>query len=130
MPEQLTKEIMLASKSHDPTSARMQIVSFTPQEQKMRAIKALLTLWLIAALCVLIPIAHFILVPGFLIAGGIAAFRKWKLPAEGREASGECPDCHHAVHIDLEKNSDLPQWHNCPECGVSLELTESTKSPA
>jgi len=102
----------------------MHIEAFSAQEQKIRAAKSLLGIWLVAALCILIPIAHFILVPGFLAAGVIVAARKWKVAEEGREARGECPACHHEVVIDLEKNSELPQWRKCPDCGKALELAE------
>ena len=88
----------------------------------MRAIKTLLLFWLIAAVCVLIPIAHFILVPGFFIGGMVAASRKWKRTAEGIDAEGICPVCQNAVTIDLEKSAELPQWRTCPQCSESLEL--------
>jgi len=125
MPEQLTCNILLKSKACEQTRAIMHIEAFSPQEQKIRAAKSLLGIWLIAALCILIPIAHFILVPGFLIAGVVVALRKLKSTAEGREASGECPACHHPVTLDLEKNSELPQWRKCPDCGNTLELAEN-----
>jgi len=127
MPEQLTRNILLKSKACEPTRAVMHIETFSPQEQKIRAAKSLLGIWLVAALCVFIPIAHFILVPGFLIAGVVAASRKLKLAEEGREASGECPTCHHPVTIDLEKSSELPQWRKCPDCGNNLELAAIQK---
>jgi len=127
MPEQLTRNILLKSKACEPIRAVMHIETFSPQEQKIRAAKSLLGIWLVAALCVFIPIAHFILVPGFLIAGVVAASRKLKLTEEGREASGECPACHHPVTIGLEKSSELPQWRKCPDCGNTLELAEAQK---
>jgi len=101
----------------------MRVESFSPREQKVRAVKALLGLWLIAALCILIPIAHFLLVPGFLVAGVIVASGKWRTAEEGKEASGECPACHHQISIDLEKSSELPQWRKCPDCEKALEIS-------
>ncbi len=95
---------------------------FSRKEQKTRAIKALLIFWLIALVSILIPIAHFILVPGFLIAGAIVASRKWRITEEGHEAAGVCPACDQQIVLDLDKNSDLPQWVHCPNCNISLEL--------
>lgn len=123
MAETITQEILFKSQSSNKTApATMRTESFAPQEQKMRALKALLSLWAVAAVCVLIPIAHFVLVPGFLFGGIIVASRRWKSEREGIDASGSCPECDKQVTISLDKNPDLPQWHPCPECDTQLEL--------
>jgi len=123
MAENMTHSIRFKSQVSGETSlADMHVEKFSPQEQKMRALKTLLTLWAIAALCVLIPIAHFVLVPGFLIGGVIVASRRWKTVQEGRNAAGICPACGNHICIQLDKNAELPQWHDCPECSEPLEL--------
>ncbi len=113
---------LLSQKSGESCDGTMRVQRFSEQECKLRAVKTLLLFWLIAAVCILIPIAHFILVPGFLIGGVVAASRNWKRTAEGLEADGECPVCHNAITIDLEKSAELPQWRSCPHCSESLEL--------
>ena len=126
MAEHITRTIQFKSQKNGAlSSAEMHIVTFTQQDQKIRALKALLTFWGIGVLCVLIPIAHFILVPGFLIGGVIAASRQWKIEQEGIDATGTCPACGKDTCISLDKNADLPQWKDCPECGDSLELQDS-----
>jgi len=125
MAEQITHEIQFKSqKSDEANPAEMHVIVFTPQEQKMRALKSMTVFWAIGALCVLIPIAHFILVPGFFIGGIVAASRRWKIEEEGIDATGSCPACHNDIRITLEKNSELPQWHDCPECADPLELRD------
>jgi len=104
------------------TAAVMQAITFTPQEQKSRAMKKFLMFFVIASVCILIPIAHFFLVPGFLIGGIIAAKRLWNRSSEGIDAKGICPACNKQITINLDKNGELPQWHDCPECGDALEL--------
>ncbi len=123
MAEEVTRNIHFKNqKSAKRTSAHMRVRVYTPQEQKMRALKSLLTFWAIAAVCVLIPIAHFILVPGFFIGGIIVALRTRKQSEEGLAANGACPGCRKDIELRLEKQAELPQWHTCPECGESLEL--------
>jgi len=127
MPEQQTRIIRFKSqKSGASSSAEMHVNTFTQQEQKVRALKALLKFWAIAAVCVLIPIAHFLLVPGFFIGGIIVASRQWKTEEEGLDATGACPACNNNICIKLDKNADLPQWKDCPECGGPLELQASS----
>jgi len=126
MAEEVTRNICFKNqKNAKQTSAHMRVRIYTPQEQKMRALKSLLTLWAIAAVSVLIPIAHFILVPGFFIGGIIVALRTRKLAEEGIAASGTCPACRKEIEIRLEKQAELPQWHPCPACADSLELRDA-----
>ena len=129
MAEKVTRDIQFKSQSSDKqTPASMHLSMFTVQEQKVRAIKSLLTFWLIAALCVLIPIAHFVLVPGFFIGGIIVASRRWKMTEEGHDANGRCPECGNDISIPLDKSADLPQWHDCPECAKALELQQGEQA--
>jgi len=128
MAEQITRNIQFKSQKNGKNKpAKMHLFLFTQQEQKIRALKSLMTLWGIAALCVLIPIAHFILVPGFFVAGIIVASRRWKTGEEGIDATGPCPDCNNEICLKLDKNAELPQWKDCPECGDPLEL-QATRS--
>ncbi len=123
MSENIIQPILFKSqKSGESAPAEMHAIDFTPQEQKARGLKTLALFWAIAIVCVLIPIAHFFLVPGFLIGGIVAAKRRWERAREGIEANGSCPVCKHTIHIDLEKNGEIPQWRDCPECGEALEL--------
>ncbi len=128
MPERVKRNIQFCSKSCEPAPATITVDVFTNKEQKIRAAKALLVLWLIALASILIPVAHFILVPAFFIAGAVIASRKWRATEEGIEASGACPSCGQQIVLDLDKNSDLPQWSHCPKCDKSLELV-ATASP-
>jgi len=123
MPEQVTRDIQFKSqKNQHITQAKMLVQIYNEKEQKLRAIKTLLLFWLIAAVCVLIPIAHFLLVPGFFIVGIIKAIKLWSKAEDGLTAEGECPVCHNQISFNLEKSVELPQWRDCPECGESLEL--------
>ncbi len=131
MSEKITHKIKFKSQKNGKTmSAEMRVTAFSIQERKMRALKTLLGFWLIATVCILIPIAHLILVPGFLIGGYIAAKRRWHTAEEGIDASGPCPACENDICIKLEKDADLPQWHDCPECSGPLELQATTDHDA
>ena len=125
MPESVTRDIRFKSQKNGTlTDAKMHLTSFSEHEQKVRSIKSLLGLWGIGAICILIPVAHFILVPAFLVGGVVVASRRWKTAEEGLDAEGVCPACSNNIQIPLEKNAELPQWHDCPQCGDPLELRE------
>jgi len=129
MAEQIIRAIRFKSqKDSESNPAEMHVIIFTQREQKIRALKSMMTFWVIAALCIFIPIAHFILVPGFLIGGIVAASRRWKTKEEELEATGSCPACHNGICIKLDKSIGLPQWKNCPECADSLELQAASEN--
>lgn len=76
---------------------------WTSKEKIRRALKTLGLMWGLAVLSIAIPIAHFILVPGFFLAGPIAA-----LIIFGREnvilgGIGTCPDCREVFDISKSK---------------------------
>ena len=122
MPQQMTQTIQLKSQAGNTNQADMTFVTYSNAERKTRAIKALLGFWALAVLSIPIIIAHFVLIPGFLIGGVVMSSKRWKTEKEAESVSGVCPACGNAITIKLEKKGDLPQWQYCPSCADSLEL--------
>jgi len=128
MPTSISCTIQFKSQTSGETAlAALQVVVFSPQEQKMRALISLLIFWAIAVICIMIPLGHFVLVPGFLIGGVIIASKRWKAVEEARDAAGSCPSCGNHICIQLDKNAELPRWHDCPECSDPLELQPASQ---
>ena len=90
-----------------------------------RALLRLLGFWLAAGLAVFIPIAHFVLVPGFLIAGPVLAYLTYQQKQARDHAEGQCPVCQAEVNIKLEAKDEIPKWSYCPACNASLEITDA-----
>jgi len=133
MPELMTRTIQLKSQAGDTNQAEMTLTAYSNAERKKRAVLTLLTLWGLAALSIPILIAHFILVPGFLIGGIVMFFKRWKTEQEAESVSGTCPACGNQITINLEKKGEFPQWRYCPSCNDSLELDalpETASAPA
>ena len=84
----------------------------------------------LAIVSVLIPVAHFLLVPGFLIAA--FATLAMKLGAKTRilSARGTCPDCAAEQDFDIPGTWRLPQDITCRGCRRRLTLTAGTTPPA
>lgn len=64
------------------------------------AFKYLGLCWLAAVLSIFLPIAHFFLVPGFLIAGPFVAYVKWNQQNRLLGGSGQCASCEKALSIE------------------------------
>lgn len=94
------------------------------RERKMRAAKIWGLMWLGAVLSLPIMIVHFILVPGFLIAGPVMAVRRYRVTEVPDYVSGRCPSGKEDFTLALESSARLPMWTHCPQCNASLNLIE------
>lgn len=96
--------------------------SFTPWERMVQAGKVLAVAWSLALITVFIPIAHFVLVPLFLVAGPVMALMKYRVETVAEKAHGVCPECEQAVDIALDPADRLPKWTYCPACNKPVQL--------
>lgn len=119
-----TRTIRIESNNGESTTGMLHITAYTKKERVMRAIKALALMWALALATALIPIAHFVLVPGFLLAGPIMAFMRYRVVDHPDNATGECPVCRQSIKIDLEPNARLPMWTYCPAYSDPIQLQE------
>jgi hypothetical protein len=94
-----------------------------------RAVVALLVCWALALVSVFIILAHFVLVPGFLIAGPVLAYLRFRVARAVTSIDGACPRC------GIEQEFDPPSWGRtviCPRCKNQLTLTglDGSEAPA
>lgn len=74
-------------------------------------------------LCVFIPVAHFFLVPGFLIAGLVVFFRRRGAALVIQSARGKCPDCGAQQDFDAPTRWEPELTVDCKQCHRRLRLT-------
>lgn len=111
------------------SSGQVFIQHWSPKQQLWRAAKTLLLLWGIAALTVLIPIAHFVLVPLFLVAGPVAASIVYKQHATVLGGSGVCPKCNREFEIVAAKDR-WPLKDLCSACYQQVTILKQDSSSA
>lgn len=95
--------------------------SLSTGERVMRALTILGICWGLAAVTILIPVAHFVLVPGFLLAGPFAAWFRYRPRSLVLGGVGTCPGC----DAELVVPSQAEHWPLsaiCDSCMESLEL--------
>jgi len=122
MSESKTEAIIIRGNDSEASVAVLHSCSFSSAERLSRAGKLLGIAWLLALITAFIPIAHFFLVPLFLIAGPVMAVMKYKLETVLEKAHGVCPECSKAVDIILEPTDKLPKRTYCPDCNKPLQL--------
>ena len=105
------------------TSARVAVVRHTSAARAWRALRVLALCWGLGVLAILVPIAHFVLVPGFVLLGIALAVGRLREGATIVGVSGTCPRC--GVERALEAGGRLRAETRaaCPECLNSLALT-------
>jgi hypothetical protein len=88
----------------------------------VRAVSGLAPVWLAGLLAIFIPIAHFLLVPGFGVLGLWVFWRRWTTRESVHSTSGTCPDCGHEQKFDLAGQWQPPHHVTCQHCQRSLVL--------
>jgi len=83
----------------------------------------------LAIVSVLIPVAHFLLVPGFLIAAFASLAMKLGATTRILSARGTCPDCAVEQDLDLPGAWRLPRDITCRGCQRRLTLTAAATPP-
>ncbi len=93
----------------------------------MRAAKIWGLMWALMVLSLPAPlmIIHFILVPGFLIAGPVMAYRRHITAMElPHHLDGSCPDCKQNMALPAKSLGRLPMMVQCPACQKWLNVQE------
>lgn len=102
--------------------------AYDNRDRFKRAAKAWTGCWIAAVLCVPLIGLHWFLVPGFLIAGPIMAYKRYHALFTSEKASGVCPVCHNDVTISLEPKERPELWKYCPSCNSPLHLVDKNEA--
>jgi hypothetical protein len=105
------------------TAGQLQTTWFENADRVKRALLKLGLFWLLAVGSLPIIFAHWVLVPGFFLAGPWMAYRTYKITHRRDQISGDCPTCNEAITIKLEAKDGLPKWTYCPACNAPLHIT-------
>ncbi len=125
MTEQQSRPITISNSNGQQTSGTLSYTVFSKQERVARALKTLGIFWALALVTLFIPLAHFVLVPGFFIAGPTVASLPYRAPEPPAKARGECPTCHEPFTLQLDAGDRLPKWTYCSANNDPIQLSES-----
>lgn len=106
----------------------LNVTLFEPNDRTVRALKTLGLFWALSIASIPIIIAHWVLVPGFFIAGPILAVRRYRMVQRTDDAEGNCPACRADIKVELEPADVLPKWTYCPKCNAPIQLTPALTS--
>jgi hypothetical protein len=106
-----------------PTPGSVTIHTFDREQRVRRALAGLGRWWGVALLSVFIPVAHFVLVPSFLIYGVWQSVQRLGTVELATDARGRCPDCGAEQALELAPRWRAPQPVTCRQCHRGLRLT-------
>jgi hypothetical protein len=123
MPRSESQAVTFKSSDNDTSvNAELQVTFYNDKDRLKRALMRLGLFWLLAIGSIPIIFAHWVLVPGFFIAGPFAAMMVYRIDQAFDNASGQCPNCNEKISIKLEPKDTLPKWTYCPSCNKSIQI--------
>ena len=106
--------------AEEPTHGSATVESFPTAVRMRRAVKGLAIAWGLAVVSVFIPVAHLLLVPGFVIGGIVTFFLRIRQPDSVRAVHGTCPDCGNEQDFEPGGRWVLPRDLTCRSCWRTL----------
>lgn len=106
------------------SETQVEIEELTSSGRAMRGLKALGICWAIAVFCILIPMLHFILVPAFLLLGGLMFMQQWGQKFWFVEGTIRCPSCQTELKPRVG-TFDWPKREICNNCRADLDISRA-----
>lgn len=125
MTEHQSRPIKISNSDGQQTTGTLSYMVYTKQQRVARAAKIMGIFWGLAVVTLFIPLAHFVLVPGFFIAGPIVAYSRYRITEIVDKANGECPTCHERLDVQLDTSDRLPKWTYCSANNDPIQLSET-----
>jgi len=106
-----------------PSHATAVLVTQNLGQRLARALGGLVGCWVAAIVSVFIPVAHFFLVPGFLVLGVGWAVLRARERERLLELRGICPRCGREEEFGRGERQGRRTWVTCPGCFTRLLVT-------
>ena len=102
------------------TRGQARFVLYDRPARVRRAVAGLLMSWGAAVGGFFVPVAHFLLVPGFAAFGLYVFVARMRATSATLWLKGVCPDCAAEQRFDADGEWHLPCRISCTSCGRSL----------
>lgn len=106
------------------TLGRVELMTWSKSDRSRRALKFLGTCWGIGLFSVILPLIHFVLVPGMLILGLVGFVRISAQENLILGGEGVCPECAKPFRI-AKATYRFPMDELCEHCKSSVSLSRA-----
>ena len=117
--------LRLSFPGEQPTTATAQVHEWSSLERVRRTVFGLALMWLLAGVSLFLPILHFVLVPGFLIAGPVLAIVRGTEARRLQSMKGSCPRCKVEREFPLGLRFNGKRTFTCDGCGNLIGLEQA-----
>lgn len=108
--------------SGNSTHGQAELATLSSAERFSRAAKKGGVFFAIALVCILVPMLHFVLVPGFLIVAIVFFTKTMSEHQLIRSADGPCPACKEKIHFNGPINAKGSK-EICPNCRTLVTMS-------
>ena len=119
---EMETQASLTAFGYPPCGVTAVIIEQTPAQRLGRALAGLGMCWALALGGLFIPVAHFILVPTFVVAGFIVAVKRAREDRQLVLLRGVCPRCGAAQEFKPGGRFTTGRSVDCPKCHGILTL--------
>lgn len=126
--ERNVRNVRLELASCEPTVAVAKLVERSYASRVVRGVTAWLGCWAIGAACIFIPILHFVLVPGFLVAGVVLGALRLREDVTLAEIRGACPRCKSERTYAVGGRFTEGRTVHCDGCGNAFSVVTTPAS--
>lgn len=109
------------------TDGEIRVQFWNKRERMARALKWGGLCWLASLVSVILPLAHFILVPGFFLAGPAVAFFLMRQESVILGGEGKCPRCEEVLPI-VRSSYRFPLSDLCTRCQTPVDIEPASSS--
>src|SRR5262245_66645278 len=120
----------LAAFGSPPSPAMATVMIQSPGKRLARTAAGLGFCWALALGGLFIPVAHFVLVPAFVLAGIGVAVSRAREDKRLLKVAGVCPRCGVQQEFAAGGRFDSQKSLDCPRCHNTLTLSADTPSAA
>jgi hypothetical protein len=114
-----------------PTPATAKVLTQRAGQRLARTAAALGVCWGLALASVFVPVAHFILVPTFAVAGVVVAVLRAREDRRLLEVLGTCPRCGTEQRFEVGGRFAQERSLDCPRCHSHLVVrADADRGPA
>jgi hypothetical protein len=120
-PAVITVPVIMQTFDNKVSHGAMQVREVGPGIRVLRGLRSLALWWFCAACAVLIPVLHWVLVPGLTLVGPIMASRAFGFTRQVCGGGGNCPSCLQPVAFPRTPHADGFSL-GCPRCRTSIAV--------
>jgi hypothetical protein len=120
----------LTAFGHPSQPAQAVILEQAPGQRFARTLTGLGMFWGLGLASVFIPVAHFVLVPTFVVAGIVMAVKRAREDRRLLLVRGACPRCGAVQELRPGGRFVDGRSFDCPKCHGNLTLVTASAEPA